>query len=213
MLNIQRFVFNPFSENTFLVWDQATNETAAIDPGCFFQDEEETISAFIGENGLKLKYLINTHGHIDHIIGNRYIKQKYNPLFLAPEKDMPLIESLVETGQMYGVAVKPSPLPDDYITEETIIRLGEISGRFLYTPGHTLGEFSLYFEEEKVCFTGDVLFKENIGRTDLSGGNYEILIQSIKRKLLSLPDDVVIHPGHNSRSTIGFEKKRNPFFS
>jgi len=212
MLNVQRFVFNPFNENTFLIWDDNSKETAVIDPGCFVKSEEAAISGFIDSNGLKIKYMINTHCHIDHIVGNAYIKSVYNPTYLAPENDIPLIESLVETGQEYGVSVKPSPLPDEYISEETPIMLGGIRGIFIFTPGHTPGEYSLYFEKDKICFTGDLLFKDNIGRTDLWGGDYNTLINSIGIKLFALPDDVVIYPGHDSSSTIGHEKRSNPFF-
>ncbi len=211
MLQLHKFVFNPFYENTYLIWDDNSNEAAVIDPGCYDESEKKKIEDFISGKSLQLKYLINTHCHIDHMFGNAFIKDNYNPIFLAPEKDGFLLEIMIETAKNYGVELQPSPKPDKYISESEEFSLGNIKGQFLFTPGHTPGEVCLYFKKEKICFTGDVLFKESIGRTDLWGGDLEVLLQSIKTKLLTLPDDVVIYPGHESYSTIGHEKKYNPF--
>jgi len=214
MLKIQKFVFNPFSENTYLIWDDDSKAAAIIDPGCYDDNEKETVDDFIRSQSLKLKFLINTHCHIDHIFGNAYIKNNYNPdksgynvTFLAPEKDVPLLDMMVEVAKIYEVKLDPSPRPDDLISGEQLFRLENSEGRFLFTPGHTPGGICLYFEKEKVCFTGDVLFNKSIGRTDLFGGSYETLISSIENKLFTLPDDVAIYPGHGSLSTIGDEKQ------
>lgn len=212
MLGIQRFVFNSFLENTYIIWDQNSKDAAIIDPGCYDAQERETVDNFITENSLQLKFLINTHCHIDHIFGNAYIKVKYNPVFLAPETDIPILDLMMDTAKSYNLELTRSPHPDKFISEHEPLELGELKGKFLYTPGHTPGEFCLYFENEKVCFTGDVLFKGSVGRTDLWGGNYTVLIGAIKTKLFSLPDDVTIYPGHESESTIGEERKFNPFF-
>ncbi len=212
MLQIQRFVFNPFYENTYLIWDEDSKEAAVIDPGCFDESEKDALIKFIHANSLKIKYLINTHCHIDHIIGNSYIKEKYNPLFLAPEKDLFLLKSIVEEAGKYYIEVEPSPMPDEYLSENTLLNLGKNNCIIIETPGHTPGGTCLYFEKDKICFTGDVLFNRSIGRTDLSGGNYESLIDSVKDKLFTLPDDVKIYSGHESSSTIGDEKRYNPFF-
>ncbi|MFA7229529.1 MAG: MBL fold metallo-hydrolase [Melioribacteraceae bacterium] len=211
MLKIQKFVFSPFSENTYIIWDDISLEGAVLDPGCYDSDERGTFDNFILQNSIKLNYLINTHCHIDHIFGNAYIKSKYNPVFIAPEKDVFLLDLMIETAKNYRVNLEPSPAPDSFIDENKPITLGEISGSFIFTPGHTPGEYCLFFESEKICFTGDVLFKGSIGRTDLWGGDHNILLDSIQNKLLTLPDDVVIYPGHESRSTIGEEKRYNPF--
>lgn len=212
MLKIKKFVFSPFLENTYIVYDEDSKEAAIIDPGCFDERERELLSSHISGEDLKVKYLINTHCHIDHIFGNSYVKEKYNSLFLIPEKDLFLLDLMIEQGKVYGTDLNPSPPPDKFITEEIEIVIGSSSGRFLYTPGHSPGGFCLYFENEKFCFTGDVLFHNSIGRTDLWEGDYNTLIDSIKSKLFSLPDDVKIYPGHESESTIGYEKKNNPFF-
>ncbi|MHB8931150.1 MAG: MBL fold metallo-hydrolase [Melioribacteraceae bacterium] len=211
MLQLQRFVFSPFFENTYIIWDDRTKEGAIIDPGCYDLKERKVVDDFIHLNSIKLIYLINTHCHIDHIFGNAHIKLKYNPTYLAPEKDVFMLELMIDTAKNYGVEFTPSPMPDKFISEDMNILLGDSKGKFIFTPGHTPGEFCFYFENEKICFTGDVLFKENIGRTDLWGGDYDTLIESINNKLFTLPDEVIIYPGHDSDSTIRYEKMFNHF--
>lgn len=213
MLKIQKFIFSPFSENTFVVWDEGSRDACVIDPGCNNENEEKELESFITQNNLNIKYLINTHCHIDHIFGNAFVKENFNPVFLAPKGDIFLLEKAEEQAALFGIDIKLSPKPDNFIEEKVNIALGSIKGKFLFTPGHTPGEFCVYFENEKICFTGDALFKEGIGRTDLWGGNFNTLIQSIKEKLLSLPDDVRIYPGHGEASTIGYEKSNNSFLS
>ena len=212
MLKVQRFVFSPFYENTYLIWDELTKAAAIIDPGCYDSKERETLDLFIAKESLQIKYLINTHCHIDHIFGNAYIKEKYNSTFLAPEKDLFMLDSMIDTAKSYGVELTPSPKPDKLIDENGPFILCESVGKFIFTPGHTPGEYCLYFEKEKICFTGDVLFRRSIGRTDLWGGDYEALLDSIRTKLFTLPDDTIIYPGHESQSTIEDEKRHNPFF-
>ncbi len=212
MLTIKKFIFNPFLENTYIVFDDESRETAIVDPGCYDERERESLSNYISQENLKVKFLINTHCHIDHIFGNSFIKEKYNPVYLAPEEDLFLLDLMIEQGKVYGTDLKPSPPPDEFISEGKEILIGLNSCKFIFTPGHSPGEFCLYFEKDKICFTGDVLFKGSIGRTDLWGGDYNTLIDSIKEKLFMLPDDVKIYPGHESESTIGYEKKYNPFF-
>lgn len=211
MIKIKRFVFNPFAENTFLVWDDISKEAMVVDPGCGNHPEEKEIAEFISLNNLQIKYLINTHCHIDHILGCRFIKEKYNPEYLIPEKDEPLLQNSKTQAEMFGMKLKDMPAPDGYITEDTELKLGSIVPKFLFTPGHTPGEYCIYFEEEKICITGDVLFDGSVGRTDLWGGDMNALADSIKNKLYTLPEDVVIYPGHGETSTIGNEKKYNPF--
>jgi hydroxyacylglutathione hydrolase len=211
MIEFKKFTFNPFQENTYLVWHKLTNESAVIDPGCSTKSEEETLSNFINDNNLRVKYLLNTHCHIDHILGNAFIKEKYNCLFFAPELDLPLISNLLNQAEMFGVSAKQSPEPDKFISEELILRLSEVEMKFLFTPGHTPGEYCIYFPSENICFSGDVLFYESIGRTDLWGGNYSTLINSIKTKLLTLPTQTKIYPGHSESTSIQYEIYNNPF--
>ena len=144
-------------------------------------------------------------------MGCRFVKEKYNPVYYIPEKDLPLYDNADKQAEMFVVTMGKLPKIDKYLTEDERIKLGSESFSNLFTPGHTPGEFSLYFDESQFCITGDVLFREGIGRTDLYGGDYNTLIKSIKTKLFSLPDDIIIYPGHGNESTIGYEKLHNPF--
>ncbi len=211
MLNIQKFVFNPFSENTYLLWDSDLLDALIIDPGMYEPSEEQRFSSFVENKNLNLKFLINTHSHIDHILGNAFIKSKYNTIFLAPKEDEFLFDIMDKEYKNFGMKYDTFPKADKYITENEPLIIGNSKGKFIFTPGHTPGEFCLYFEKEKICFTGDVLFREGIGRTDLWGGNYDTLTDSIKNKLYLLPENVKIFPGHGPESTIGYEKRNNPF--
>ena len=211
MLKIKIFTFNLFSENTFVLWDDETQETAIIDPGTSSNEEENILSNFVSDEKLRVKYLINTHCHIDHILGCKFVKKKYKPVYFAPEKDLPLLEHTQQQALMFNISPENPPKPDEFITEQLELFLGKVKMNFLFTPGHTPGEFCIYFEKEKICIVGDVLFNESIGRTDLWGGDYDTLLKSIETKLLTLPDDVVIYSGHGESSTIGYEKQNNPF--
>jgi len=211
MVKVKVFTFNLFAENTIVLWDDETKESAVIDPGTSTSDEEKILVDFISSEDLKIKYLINTHCHIDHILGCKFVKDKYNPVYFAPEKDILLLDNAQQQAQMFDITLEEPPKPDQLIDEASNISLGNSKLKFLFTPGHTPGEVCIYLEKEKICITGDVLFNESIGRTDLWGGDYNTLIDSIEKKLLTLPDDIVIYPGHGDSSTIGYEKQNNPF--
>jgi hydroxyacylglutathione hydrolase len=211
MVRVKIFTFNLFDENTFVLWDDETKEAAVVDPGISSIEEQKTFTDFMTNQKLNIKFLINTHCHIDHILGCKFVKEKFNPVYYVPEKDLILLENAQKQAQMFDIVFEEPPKPDKLISEETELFLGNSKINFLFTPGHTPGEFCLYLEKEKICITGDVLFKEGIGRTDLFGGDYDTLIHSIENKILSLPDDVKIYPGHGEVSTIGYEKQYNPF--
>ena len=211
MIKVKVFTFNLFFENTLVLWDDKTKEATVIDPGNSSLDEEKTLADFISSEDLKVKYLINTHCHIDHILGCKFVKEKYNPVYYAPEKDIPLLEHAQQQAQLFDIILDEPPKPDQLITETTELFLGNSKLVFLFTPGHTPGEYCIYLEEEKICITGDVLFNESIGRTDLWGGDYNTLINSLEKKLLILQDEVEIFPGHGATSTIGYERQNNPF--
>jgi len=211
MIELKVFTFNLFSENTIVIWDDETKDAAVIDPGTSTSEEENILSDFISVNNLNVKYLINTHCHIDHILGCKFVKEKYNPVYYAPEKDIPLLDHAQQHAQMFDIILEEPPKPEQLITETTELPLGKSILKFLFTPGHTPGEYCIFLEKEKICITGDVLFNESIVRTDLWGGDYNTLIDSIEKKLLILPDDVEIYPGHGETSTIGYEKQNNPF--
>jgi hydroxyacylglutathione hydrolase len=211
MINLQKFTFNPFAENTYVMWCNNTNEAAIVDPGCFDDNEESALAGFIRANNLNVKYLLNTHCHIDHVLGNKFVYQTYHPEYYIPEKDIILLENFQRQCEMVGINVSPPPLPEKFITEDLEIKIGDTPIKFLFTPGHTPGEYCFYLESDKKCITGDVLFNGSIGRTDLFGGNYPTLINSIKTKLLTLDDEVIIYPGHGEDSKIGIERAGNPF--
>jgi glyoxylase-like metal-dependent hydrolase (beta-lactamase superfamily II) len=214
MIKVKKFAFSSFAENTYLLWDEASKETMIIDPGCSDSYEEKELENFISSDKLNVKYLVNTHCHIDHIFGCKFVKEKYKVPYYAPENDLPLIEHFDKQIEFLGIEVETNPpLPDYYITEDLKLKLGETEPQFLSTPGHTPGEFCIYFSEDKFCITGDVLFQNSIGRTDLWEGDYDVLLKSIKTKLLTLPDETIIYPGHGDESTIGYEKKYNPFLA
>jgi len=213
MFVVKKFTFNSFLENTYIVWDENSKEALVIDPGCSNKREETELGEFIKNNRLVLKYLINTHCHIDHILGCGFIKENFNIQFYIPEFDKVLLENSEIQASLFGMSINTPPLPDKFINSETKLNPPFDKIKFLHTPGHTEGEYCLYFPEELICFTGDVLFKGSIGRTDLWGGDYNSLMSSIKEKLFVLPNEVVIYPGHGENSTLGTEKKENPFFA
>ncbi len=211
MIHLKKFTFNIFNENTYVLWDDKTKYAAIVDPGCFGKSEELELQNFIESENLKVKYLINTHCHIDHIFGCKFVKEKFNCEYLAPEKDFPLLKNISIQAEAVGINFNETILPDQHLTENSVVKLGESQLQFLFTPGHTPGEFCIYIPGSKMCITGDVLFLDSIGRTDLWGGDYKTLVKSIKEKLLNLPDDTKIYPGHGDDSTILREKNYNPF--
>lgn len=213
MILVERFVFNPFGENTYVLWDDNSKEGIVIDPGCADCVEEKRLFSFIEKSQINIKALINTHCHIDHILGNACLIDKLHVTFYAPGKDVFLLDMAVEQAQAFGIKIKPSPKPDKFISEDLELLLGENKISFLFTPGHTPGEFCVYIQSSNICVTGDVLFKESIGRTDLWGGDYDALINSIKTKLMTLPDETIIYPGHGDESTLKHEKLNNPFIN
>ena len=213
MIQIKKFTFNLFAENTFVLWDDESKESAIVDPGCSDSSEEDVLESFITEYNLEVKYLINTHCHIDHILGCEFVKKKFNPIYYVPELDIPLIHNAKMQASFVGMEFSIAVLPDEYLSEDKKLVIGKSELSFIFTPGHTPGEFCIYIPDIKSCVTGDVLFFDSIGRTDLWGGNFEALIKSINEKLLSLPDETIIYPGHGDESTIGREKKLNPFLN
>lgn len=211
-MKIKSFVFSPFMENTFVIWDNSTMTGAVVDPGMYDVSEQKQFDDFIAESQINLKYIINTHCHIDHIFGVKYLQDKYQIEYWAPEGDIELIEMAEVQAGMFALDIDKPDKPNKLLKEESFF-IANVKGEFIFTPGHTPGELCIYFPDEKICITGDVLFKEGIGRTDLWGGNYNTLMNSIKNKLLVLPEETIIYPGHGDSSTIGYEKKHNSFLN
>lgn len=211
MLQLHHFTFNPFQENTYLVWDSETKEAAIIDPGCFNTSEQNELTRFIDQHKLKPTLLLNTHAHIDHVLGNAFIKQYYQIPFYIHAKDLPVLHSLSDVARMYGVPATPSPAPDKLIDEGDTISVGTLNWKVFFVPGHSPGSVAFYHQASGTLLSGDVLFYESIGRTDLPGGDYYTLMNSIQTKLLSLPDVTKVYSGHGPATTIGYERRHNPF--
>lgn len=210
MLHVKTFVFNPFSENTYVVYDDSL-EAVVIDPGCYEQEEKDQLDNFIKSEKLTIKYLLDTHAHIDHVLGNYHVKEKYKVPFLMHKKDEPVLKAVKAYAPNYGFINYTEALPDQFLEEGDDVIFGNSKFSVLFVPGHAPGHIAFYNQKEKILMGGDVLFKRSVGRTDLPGGNHETLINSIHQKLFVLPDDVVVYPGHGDTTTLGEEKISNPF--
>jgi len=212
MMKIKTFVFNPFQENTFILYDE-TNECVIIDAGNHDLNEKNELFTFIEEQKLTPKYLINTHCHIDHIMGNSDVVEKYNIPSIAHQDDQPLIERANDMALAFGFQVKEPPKPNKLVVDGESITFGSSTLEFRHVPGHSPGSIAIIANEERFVVVGDVLFKGSIGRTDLPGGDYNTLINSIKQKLFTLDNDFTVYPGHGEPTTIQHEKSTNPFFT
>lgn len=203
--------FNPLMENTFVVIDKASGECVIIDAGNYSAAEDRALANFISERNLKPVMALNTHGHIDHILGVNFVKETFDVPFAVHSKDKFLIDSATEHGKLYGLKMESTPTIDIDLKEREEIKFGESVLKVIHTPGHTPGHVCLFEPKSKVLFTGDTLFRESIGRTDLPGGDYSWIMESILNKLVPLGDDVDIFPGHGPKSSIGHEVLYNPF--
>lgn len=211
MLHVVNFVFNDFQENTYILFDE-TKECVIIDPGCLNDREKKTITDYIESRGFTPVRLLNTHCHIDHVLGNDFIAEKYQLGLEVHENEIPVIEALPMVGRMYGIDVPSCPAPSRFLTDGEIIQFGSSELKVLFTPGHSPGSVSFYSAADNLAIVGDVLFKGSIGRTDLPGGDYDTLIESVETQLFTLPSETKIYPGHGEATQIGFEKMHNPFF-
>ena len=211
MTQVHIFEFNPFSENTCIVFDD-TGECAIFDPGCYDHEEREQLRQFIEKNGLRPVRLINTHCHLDHVFGNAFVAKTWNLELEIHAGELPVLERFPQVCQMYGVPFSEmSPMPGRFIEAGDLIGFGQTQLKVLFTPGHSPASLSFYCKEEGFVIAGDVLFYESIGRTDLPGGNTELLLQSIRSQLFTLPDETLVYPGHGPATTIRHEKEYNPF--
>ena len=212
MLQIKSFEFNDLQENTYVLFDE-TKECVVIDPGCYTREEKEELKSFISENNLKVVKLLNTHCHIDHVTGNAFVKNEYRvPLIIHPVEKEILKAAEVYAG-MYGFFQYETSDADAFINEGDKVSFGNTTLEVLFLPGHSPGHVAFIEKNQKLCFSGDVLFFRSIGRADLPGGNYSTLINSITHKLFSLDPDTIVFPGHGPETNIGDEKKFNPFLN
>jgi glyoxylase-like metal-dependent hydrolase (beta-lactamase superfamily II) len=185
-----------------------TREGVVVDPG---GDVERIIQA-VSRHDLAIRYIINTHGHFDHVGGNRHAVAAFGASLLIHQADAPMLDRVADVGRMYGIQCENSPPADGFLVEGVEIEFGAFRMKVLHTPGHTPGGCCLYLAQENKVITGDTLFADSIGRTDLPGGSHDQLLESIRSKLFTLPDDVSAYPGHGPETSIGHEKRHNPYF-
>jgi len=209
MVTIRVFCFNAFSENTFLI--ESNSKCVIVDPGCYESFEYQELTRYIEEHELTPQSIINTHCHIDHILGVDYLKQHFDIPFKIGKNELPVLQSAKLMASVYGFDLFTEPSQDGFLSEGEEIVVGDSLWKVLDVPGHSPGHIALYEENSKLCIAGDVLFLNSIGRTDLPGGDYDTLISSIRNNLFNLPDDVVVYPGHGPETTIGEEKVNNPY--
>ncbi len=210
-MKVATFVFNPIQENTYLIWDD-TLQCAVIDAGMHDAREEAALDNFIREHALHPVVAVNTHGHFDHTMGVEHLRQTYGIPFALSSKDLFLLQTASVSGSVFGVKIGALPAAVDIDLEQTPeIRFGQTVLQVIATPGHTPGHVALYEPQTKTLFTGDTLFRESIGRTDLPGGDYSWIMRSILERIIPLGDEVIVRPGHGAETTIGHESIYNPF--
>lgn len=210
MINIHSFVFGTFMENTYVLYDE-TNDCVVIDPGCYEKDEKDALVDFISKNNLKVTHLLNTHCHIDHVLGNQFVKDTYNVDLYTHKTEEAMLLSVKAYAPSYGFANYQESTIDQYIDEGDTITFGNSTLEILFLPGHSPGHIAFYNNDQNFCIGGDVLFQGSIGRTDLPGGDYNTLIASIQNKFFNLHDEMIVYCGHGPATSIGEEKKTNPF--
>lgn len=209
-MKIKSFCFNPFGVNTYILFDN-TRECVIIDAACHENHEVSELTGFIETHRLLPKALLNTHGHVDHICGNNIMRERYGLPVLIHKDDAFLLEIAVQQGLLFGFYIQQPHLPTGFLDEGDIFNFGNSSLMIMHTPGHSPGSLVFYSDEDNFLISGDVLFAGSIGRTDLPGGNYGTLLRSIRSKILVLPEITKVYPGHSGSTTIGLEKKTNPF--
>jgi len=210
MIKIKRFVFNPFQVNCYILYNQS-GECIIIDPSVYFDNEKDILVNFLESKCPKPQMIINTHGHVDHICGNQFLTDKYALKTGLHKDDSDLLNIAVEQGVLFNFPVTKPPSPDFFLLDKQIITSVGSYLEIRHAPGHSPGSIVIYSEKDNFIITGDVLFEGSIGRTDLPGGDYKTLINSIKEKILTLPDETVVYPGHGNATTIVKEKINNPF--
>lgn len=210
-LTIKRFEFNMFSENCYVVSDH-TAQAVIIDAGCYFPQEQQALEDYITGHGLQVTHLLNTHLHLDHVFGNPFVKRRFGLSAEASHLDRPLLEKLSEQCRMFGFEPNEAPVaPGADLHDGDIIRFGESELHAIHLPGHSPGGMAFYHPSGGSLFSGDSLFCGSIGRTDLEGGDYHTLIQSLRTRLLTLPDETTVYPGHGPQTRIGVEKRQNSY--
>jgi glyoxylase-like metal-dependent hydrolase (beta-lactamase superfamily II) len=210
MIKVKFFTFSPVHENTYLLYNEQ-GKAIIIDTGCYFSAEQETLKNFIKDTGLTPERLLNTHCHLDHVFGNKWVHDTWGlEMWLHPDEEQ-MLKLAPLSGEKWGLPFENYKGPLHFLNAGDTIKLGEDELKVLLTPGHSPGSICFYCEKQKILIGGDVLFRESIGRTDLPGGDHATLLKSIREQLFVLPDDVVVYSGHGVPTTIGYEKRNNPF--
>ncbi|HUZ58930.1 MAG TPA: MBL fold metallo-hydrolase [Hanamia sp.] len=212
MFQIKVFTFNPVHENTYLLYNEH-HECIIIDPGCYFDTEKEELKSFINLNKLDPQILLNTHCHLDHVFGNKFIADQYNIKLKTHPLEKPILEMAPTSGLMFNLPFDNYQGEVIYLEEGDTVSLRNDQLEVIHAPGHSPGSICFYCKKQHFIIGGDVLFQNSIGRTDLPYGNHEDLVNNIKEKFFTLPEDVTVYPGHGVPTTIGIEKKENPFLS
>lgn len=210
MINLKQFTFNPYQENTYVLFDE-TRECVIIDPGMYNGAEQNQLTSFIKDQQLKPVLLLNTHCHIDHVFGNKFVFDNWGLKPQFHKGELSLLQAVPGYAPQMGMHYELSPEPEVFLPEAGSITFGSSKLDLIFAPGHSPAHLCFYAKDENFLIGGDVLFYGSIGRTDLPGGNHQQLIDSIKANLFILPDDCEVFPGHGPSTTIGFEKKNNPF--
>ena len=211
-MNIKKFTFNPVEVNAIILWDD-TLECVIIDAACFFPHEEQKLKLFIETLNLKPVRLLNTHGHFDHLMGNRFVEETWGIKSEIHKEDNYLVEQASAQSHMFGMSMPMPPLPGSFIEEGDILTFGNSSLTAIFVPGHSPGSVAFYSEADMLLIAGDIIFNGSVGRTDLPGGNHEQLISGIKEKLLILDPATKVYCGHGPETTIGAEKSYNQFLN
>jgi glyoxylase-like metal-dependent hydrolase (beta-lactamase superfamily II) len=210
MIKVEHFTFNPFAENTYVLSNEK-DEALIIDPGCYFTEEEKMLQNYITTKRLKPLLLLNTHCHLDHVFGNNWVHKTYGLELHLHQGEVVVLETAPASGNLYGLGFTNYKGPLHFLKEGDEIVFGDNKLKVLFTPGHSPASVCFYCEAQHFIIGGDVLFRESVGRFDLPGGNEEVLYKSIREKLYVLPDETIVYPGHGEPTTIGHEKKFNPF--
>lgn len=211
MIHVEKFTFNPFQENTYILYDQS-KECVIIDPGCFDKNEEQLVSDFVALNELKVVKLFNTHAHIDHILGNAFVKARYGVDLYGYSSEFPMLDLANRSAKMYQIPYTESPPIDVTKKEGDKFSFGNSTLEIIYVPGHAPDHLVLFHPQQKLLIGGDVLFNGSIGRTDLPGGEHDLLIKNIQEKIFTLPDETIVYSGHGPETKVGIERRTNPFF-
>ena len=211
-MKVKIFVCNMLHENCYVIYNEQLREAAVIDPGFYWNEEKRQLDKFIKDNDLRLKYLLCTHLHFDHIFGATFIEDTYRVKVSANLEDSTWITNFSQSAARFGISVNDAPRPVSHpLHDKDILMLGTEPLQCLFTPGHSPGGMCFYAPDSNILFSGDTLFQSSIGRTDLGDGNYGQLIQSIQKQLLTLPPNTIVYPGHGDPTTIGDEIKYNPY--